>query len=358
MSHLPERKEKNCLNCGTEVHGKYCHVCGQENLEPKESFWHLLTHFFYDFTHFDGKFFSTVRYLLSRPGFLTSEYAKGRRASYLHPIRMYVFTSAFFFIIFFWVFSLKNVDFGQAVNIKADSTSLLKGQELALSKADTHKDSVEILQAMEQLRSNISKGTRDSVQVGDKNIRFFMDTSNYKNVAAYDSAQKLLPENRRDGRIKRIFRKKEINIRNTYRGNSAGFWRDVLNNFLHQFPKLFFLSLPLFALILKLLYIRRKQFYYADHAIFTIHLYIFSYIFFLIFFGVQKLDVLFPSGIWNWIEFGLWLYWLYYTYKAMRNFYKQRRGKTIVKYLLLNFLAFISILILFTIFFFLSVLQI
>ena len=148
MSHLPERKEKNCLNCGTEVHGKYCHVCGQENLEPKESFWHLLTHFFYDFTHFDGKFFSTVRYLLSRPGFLTSEYAKGRRASYLHPIRMYVFTSAFFFIIFFWVFSLKNVDFGQAVNIKADSTSLLKGQELALSKADTHKDSVEILQAM------------------------------------------------------------------------------------------------------------------------------------------------------------------------------------------------------------------
>ena len=185
-----------------------------------------------------------------------------------------------------------------------------------------------------------------------------MDTSNYKNVAAYDSAQKLLPENRRDGRIKRIFRKKEINIRNTYRGNSAGFWRDVLNNFLHQFAKLFFLSLPLFALILKLLYIRRKQFYYADHAIFTIHLYIFSYIFFLIFFGVQKLDVLFPSGIWNWIEFGLWLYWLYYTYKAMRNFYKQRRGKTIVKYLLLNFLAFISILILFTIFFFLSVLQI
>ena len=37
MSHLPERKEKDCLNCGTTVFGKYCHVCGQENLEPKES---------------------------------------------------------------------------------------------------------------------------------------------------------------------------------------------------------------------------------------------------------------------------------------------------------------------------------
>lgn len=101
MSHLKERKERNCLNCQTTVIGRYCHVCGQENLEPKESVWHLVQHFFNDITHFDGKFFATVKYLLRKPGFLSAEYVAGRRASYLNPIRMYVFTSAIFFLILF-----------------------------------------------------------------------------------------------------------------------------------------------------------------------------------------------------------------------------------------------------------------
>src|SRR5262245_36040488 len=109
MSHSPQRKEKDCLNCGTIVQGRYCHVCGQENLEPKESFWSMVTHFLNDITHFDGKFFTTVKVLFSRPGFLTKEYVRGRRATYLHPVRMYVFTSAIFFLIFFGTKSASNV---------------------------------------------------------------------------------------------------------------------------------------------------------------------------------------------------------------------------------------------------------
>jgi len=109
MSHLPERKEKICLNCKSVIYGRYCHVCGQQNTEPKESFWGLITHFVYDITHFDGKFFATTKYLLFRPGYLATEYLRGRRASYLNPIRMYIFTSAFFFILFF-TFIMKGED--------------------------------------------------------------------------------------------------------------------------------------------------------------------------------------------------------------------------------------------------------
>jgi hypothetical protein len=101
MSHHQERSEKNCLNCGSQVYGRYCHVCGQENKEPKESFWHLVSHFFNDITHFDGKFFNSVKYVLFRPGFLPAEHMRGRRASYLDPVRMYIFTSAIFFLLFF-----------------------------------------------------------------------------------------------------------------------------------------------------------------------------------------------------------------------------------------------------------------
>ena len=102
MSHVPERKEKDCLNCGAIVQGRYCQKCGQENVEPHESFWSMLHHFFEDITHFDGRFFSSLFTLIRKPGFLSAAYVEGKRNSFLHPVRMYVFSSAIFFLVFLW----------------------------------------------------------------------------------------------------------------------------------------------------------------------------------------------------------------------------------------------------------------
>lgn len=101
MSAHHLRHDKSCLNCGATVEERFCSRCGQENLEPKESVGHLIRHFFEDLTHFDGKFFVTVKDLIIRPGFLTREYVAGRRMSYLNPIRMYIFISAVFFVVLF-----------------------------------------------------------------------------------------------------------------------------------------------------------------------------------------------------------------------------------------------------------------
>jgi ribosomal protein L40E len=101
MSHFKERKEKICLNCNAELQGRFCHKCGPENIEPKESFLHLLSHLVSHEFHFDSKFFSTAKHLLLTLGFLTKEYMAGRRVSYLDPIRMYIFLSAFFFLVVF-----------------------------------------------------------------------------------------------------------------------------------------------------------------------------------------------------------------------------------------------------------------
>ena len=130
MSHLKERKEKNCLNCQTEVVGRYCHHCGQQNLEPKETVWHLIQHFFNDITHFDGKFFETVKYLLRKPGFLSREYMRGRRMTYLNPIRMYVFTSAIFFILLFSLSKPEVMVSKRAKNGAKGVVALLADQEI------------------------------------------------------------------------------------------------------------------------------------------------------------------------------------------------------------------------------------
>ncbi|HEU0064055.1 MAG TPA: DUF3667 domain-containing protein, partial [Flavisolibacter sp.] len=96
MSHQPERKDRNCLNCGATVIARYCHVCGQENIVTKMGFWALIRHFLYDLFHFDGKFFDTLKNLFFKPGIIATEYTHGKRTKYLDPVRMYLFTSTVF----------------------------------------------------------------------------------------------------------------------------------------------------------------------------------------------------------------------------------------------------------------------
>src|SRR5450631_3113208 len=98
------RSEKNCLNCGAYVEERYCTRCGQENVEIKESFGHLISHFLSDLMHYDSKLLTTLKDLLFKPGFLTKEYLAGRRTRYLHPIRMYVFVSLLYFLVS-WAFT-------------------------------------------------------------------------------------------------------------------------------------------------------------------------------------------------------------------------------------------------------------
>jgi hypothetical protein len=55
LSHSRQRKDKICLNGDAGMYGRYCHISGRENIEPKEAARSMVTHFFYNITHFDGK---------------------------------------------------------------------------------------------------------------------------------------------------------------------------------------------------------------------------------------------------------------------------------------------------------------
>ena len=54
------------------------------------AFRHFAGHYLHELTHFDTRIFRTLRYLLSSPGFLTSEYLAGRRRQYIAPLRLYL----------------------------------------------------------------------------------------------------------------------------------------------------------------------------------------------------------------------------------------------------------------------------
>lgn len=346
MSHQKERSEKNCLNCHAEVQGRYCQVCGQENIEPFETVWQLIIHFFNDITHFDGKFFNTLKYLIIRPGFLSREYMLGRRASYLNPVRLYVFTSAIFFLI---VFSMSHID---EKSIRED----IKGHSLAdIEKMDSATFSV--------FTKEINKGkpmTRDEfsrfIDTSKKKGTFSITNEKFRDKETYDSLLKY--GKRKDNWLKQQIVYKQIELDKKYQRDGNKIVLSFFNALIHSFPQMLFISLPLFALALKLLYIRHKKYYYVSHAIFSIHLYVFVFIFMLLLIGLNELEILLS---WHWINYVIAagsLFILFYYYKAMRNFYGQSRGKTLVKYLILAITTFFLLTWLFLIFSFFSLLKI
>ena len=398
MSHSKEREEKVCLNCGTALTGRYCPNCGQENTEPKETVWTLVSHFFNDITHFDGKFFSTGKYLLTRPGFLSSEYIKGRRASYLHPIRMYVFTSAFFFIIFFSLFNpaeitekkdsreqLKELtdasnSLSKTLAVKNDAdlkdpdlrAAILHSRENIDAHAAVLKKKVEEEARLDSIKQQQLKAKTDTAKkyaAGDGSglkIKEYdpKDNKNFKltsinvfyTLPAYDSVQQALPEKKRDDWLKRAMTRKSILLREKYGDNNKEAMALFMEKYMHTLPQALFVSLPVFALLLLLLYARR-DFYYADHAIFSIHVYCASLIVLLVYFSVDKLQI---AADWQWlsvVKFIIVLGILFYLYIAMRKFYKQNRVKTIFKFILLNMFSLVVVAILFAVFAVLSLIR-
>ncbi len=358
MSHIPQRKEKDCLNCGTIVQGKYCHNCGQENIVPHETFWHMVKHFLYDITHFDSKFFDSMKYLLLRPGFLPQEYIKGRRASYLNPVKKYVFTSAIFFLLFFSFFLKKDtISINISGQVSADDKLLIKKfveDELAKDTGNIKwKDAlVKINDTANVLRY------QDVASFWSKSATMRFGNKIYKGLAHYDSVQSMLPSGEKDGWLKRIVIRKTLQVNEKYKDDPRTGFNKLRDSVFHKLPYLLFVSLPLFALILKLLYFRHKELYYVDHGIFSIYHYIFTFILLLFVFSLDKLNNLVG---WSFLETIMGLIFLsggFYLYKSMRKFYKQKRAKTILKFLLLNIAGLVMMAFLFALFVLFSVFEI
>ena len=349
MSRLKQRKERNCLNCHIAVKGRFCHRCGQENIEPKESVWDLIAHFFKDITHFDGKFFSTVKYLFKKPGFLSKEYMIGRRASYVNPVRMYIFTSAFFFFIFFSFMKLDKKALVNDVNMNGKTFAQIEAMDsLAFDAFTKNVNKEDGKPALPMTRPEFKKYFDSSALKGT--ISF--TNTNYTSKAEYDSVH---ASGNKDNWLRRQLIYKQIELNEKYHNQGGGqAIKDFADILLHSLPQIFFILLPIFALILKLLYIRRKEFYYVNHGIFSIHFYIFSFITMLILFGLvalnDKLHWTVLTIMQVLIGFGIY----FYLYKAMRIFYRQRRGKTVIKFIILCFSLFITIMLLFLIFIFYS----
>ena len=88
-----------CLDCGAELHGRYCAACGQRVTPPYPTMREMLIDAWHEFTVFDSRLLRTGALLVRHPGRLTHEYLAGRRSRYLPPLRLYLIASVAYFLI-------------------------------------------------------------------------------------------------------------------------------------------------------------------------------------------------------------------------------------------------------------------
>ena len=334
MSAFKLRKEKDCLNCGKVVENNFCPYCGQENIVVKEDAFHMVTHAIADYFHFEHKFFGTINPLLLKPGKLTVAYVAGKRVTFIHPIRLYIFISIVFFLTV--LSGGKIVSYNAEEKVKSKTTKIADRQKA--EKFTAIEERLKYVPNQNGLRDSLIKEAKTSVgndgsiklsSVEKKKISNNWST-NDTTVADYLKHQTALPKDKRDGFIKQYIIKRSIEL-DKYENPEIKLKEDLL----HNIPKMMFLLLPLFALILKLVYINKKKYYY-EHLVYSFHLHSAIFLSILLTLLLQWIFGLFYS-ITGWLTSFCSIYIIWYIYRSLRTFYVSTRWITVLKMLFLFF---------------------
>ncbi len=234
-SHDKLRQDTECQNCGHNVAEIYCPHCGQKNTETRQSFHHLAAHVVEDITHYDSGFWRTIKFLLFRPAKLTQEYLDGRRQMYVPPVKLYIFIS---FMAFLLMGLLPN---------------------MSITKEDYHVSDKLNQQDADIENVNSGKTVTNTISFGKNSF------SSLEELQAYqDSA----PKEEKYSDLSFWMMKKTMNkFRET---NTDEILPKFLNALSHNFPKLLFIYMPIFAFWLWLFH-SKKNWYFFDHSIFTLH---------------------------------------------------------------------------------------
>ena len=92
--HYSRTMDKNvCANCGQEYEGNYCPVCGQYYNVGGVGWLSVWKEIIKAWGVESGSFISSIIQILCRPGYLISDYIKGRRQICYSPISMLLITA-------------------------------------------------------------------------------------------------------------------------------------------------------------------------------------------------------------------------------------------------------------------------
>ena len=326
-----------CANCGSERSNRFCSICGQNDRDYRGALWRVIADVVREAFEVDGRLPRTLRQMFLRPGQLAVEFSRNRRASFVSPVRTYLFTS----IAFFFVLAVTAArDPADAPREKSGPADAAVAPMLA-EKARAACDGVDVA-GFKQLLSPQQRRKVDEIldRTGPRskgnskrNLCWLMrGLAEHPHVVA--PAQEGEPET-------------DVPALLALGAFFAGPAVDVLHKpdaaldlLFDNLPLAMFVTLPAYTVLLKLFFFSSRR-YYTEHLVFAMHLHSFSFL-------VYTAAMLLPDApvgggepdLWDqtlgWTGNALLVWATVYSYLAMRRYYTNGRIRTACKWLVLD----------------------
>jgi len=337
----------NCENCGAPMAGPFCAKCGQHAVDYRRSFRYVVLDVLDSFLSWDSKFFATIGWLIARPWHLTNEFLAGRRVRYVHPLRVYLLASIlFFFVVNYW-----------AKSIHADP-SKLSAEDRAEIAADPDIPpavKAKIQRALDakgltQPEAQMSPSPEATVAPQPSAIASPplpsaspSPSGDYGPMMQFDK----LPSDPFEKWLEQRAKEKM----GEHGSKMALFIATLFSNL----PYMMLCCIPLFALVLKVLYVRKRVFY-IDHLVYALHIHSFAYLaIILIVLITIGLNRTIPGTFANWMIAVLWIAFATEIFLSIRRVYRQGWFFTIFKFFLGGFAYFVVLTVALAVTFFITI---
>ncbi|WP_183363931.1 DUF3667 domain-containing protein [Flammeovirga yaeyamensis] len=311
---------QQCKNCGNDLsnNDNYCSNCGQKNIDYNLKLRDLIQEFADELMSWDSRLFHTFIPFITNPAKLSKAYLEGKRVKYVQPFRIYLVCS----IVFFFLFNhLVVTDDGIVINKSGKEKVKNKSEEkkensIPFSVIDFGKDSVinEVTVNGDRFDKKIIEAYKNETVLTNDFIRDSLGVKEWINVIIIKQGQKIYNDNGKTLK-QSIFANMSVAV---------------------------MLLVPLFALYLKLFYIRKRggiKNLYIQHLVFSTHLHAFTLFCFTLMILISHFG---PEDFSALINTFIWLYSFVMTFVMMKKFYGQSWIKTIIKGSLAMHIHFVS----------------
>jgi Protein of unknown function (DUF3667) len=326
----------HCENCGAPLSGPYCGQCGQPAIDYRRSFGHVLVDVLNEFLNWDSKFFATIGLLIVKPWRLTNEFVAGHRVRYVHPLRLYLLASILFFF---------TVNYGtRGLNFEPGK---LGPKDRAELEADLKRENLppEAREKLETLFRDSSSPPAPSPLTNAASPSMTEPSSppstSTPSPPTIAPSPPTAPETDNQRREYGKIGERPFVVFDSEKKSSTPFERWIegrarekmgehgtrmglfITTLFHNLPYMMLCCIPLFAFVLKVLYIRRHVFY-IDHLIYALHIHTFAYTgIMLIVLATIGLNRVIPGPIAGWIIALLWIAFVVQIFLSIRRVYRQ-----------------------------------
>lgn len=375
--------DAHCRNCGSPLYGEHCYACGQPTKGLVRHFSSILGDVADTIFNIDGRILRTLPALLLKPGFLTREYIEGHRVRYVSPVRLFVFLC----IGTFFAAKLATPSF----EIGRDDAVRVAGTDNVVLDPDRREgfeeiDTVEGVEVrLAEVKAGLAATRRESA--GVPGLATVLDGTEADIEAA---ARKRIAELRADGQprpsdagenrgaddapmiaVSEDDDAPEIHFNgkpwhaesnplvvdtlpdganrwlNTQIGHIPENWKrvredpDLLRNaFYSALPTALFVLVPVFAMLLKILYVYQRRLY-MEHLVSALHGHAFVCAMLLVLMAMTSVESMLGAPAWLAAPMG-WLEWLAllwipaYLWLHLKRVYRQGGVATSLNFAILG----------------------